>query len=619
MNSLNSINGIGVVSTPITKKRTVTNLEEKALVRLGEPRPRPRKPLTKFTTTSPNPNLSDSHLIPAYRTTARESLPIVTKEEKKKLNISPTTGVLENSSSLRARHRLLKRKTIHSSLEDLRYTKNLSCESRKSIPLPSRDTHQYQVRYHDGSRSVTRVPASGNSQRVNENLLWRHSTVQTDAIIDADKDGGSGDKRNSFIDDDDNISNQNTFQSSRNIAQNNVEEEDNLANLSAENDLLKRKIEKERRKSIFYQIISTFVFTALRARSQRLDEIDELVQQKRVECAARMILHHLLLNSWKMTKGQVAAISTENAQLHKTIDNQSLQLTIVRKMQSMEKEKTSTVFKEYEKIKRNYGGTIKENETLKEEYSNVLEEKSSLEWSLKSLSDENTRLNTDLRIRLEKKEMQVRSMELDRMRAEKFSRENEDLAKEANISKSQIKELASQKKHWQEKAMEWESKCYEQQLEMENREKAYEKLLDEKKEVSKENEILALSKSKLEKAVDEAKVKLEESTTERKALQLSCNECKDQLEDLEDQVQYLQSTLRRYKRENAEIRQKLYDCTLKNVHKRRVWGAALYFIVSPFEAFKRFYFGTPEQSRERSSCGRSCSGMLDSDSKSSAI
>ncbi|CAL8109583.1 unnamed protein product [Orchesella dallaii] len=612
MNSLNNINGIGVVNTPITKRRMATELEEQALVRIGLPRPRPRKPLSKFTTTvSPNPNLWDSHQIPAYRTFGKESLPIVSAAEKKSLNISPITGVLQNSSSLRTRHLLLKRKTIHRSLEDLRCTQNLSNGSRKSIPLSLRDT-QYQTR----SSSVTGFSSPKESSS-RMNLYQRHSTVQTDNIIDADKDGGSGDKRNSFDDDDNNISNQNSCEPTepvQNRAENNVEE-DNIVNLSAENDLLKRKIEEERKKNIFYQIVSAFVFAALKARSKKLDEVDEILQQRKEECAARMILHHLLLNSWKMTKGQVNAISSENTQLHKTIDNQSLQLTVVRKMQSMEKEKTSSVFKEYEKIKRNYGGTMKENETLKQEYAKVLEEKRSLEWSLKSLSDENTRLNTDLRIRLEKKEMQVRSMELDRMRAEKFSRENEGLEKEANISKSQIKDLATQKAHWQEKAIECESKCYELQLEMEQREKAYEKLLKDKKEVSMEKEILALSKSKLEKAVGEAKAKLEESTSERKALQLSCTECKDQLEDLEDQVQYLQTTLRRYKKENAEIRQKLYDCTLKNIQKRRVWGAALYFLVSPFEAFKRFYFGTPEQPRENSG-GNRRSRMLDSDRKS---
>lgn len=44
-----------------------------------------------------------------------------------------------------------------------------------------------------------------------------------------------------------------------------------------------------------------------------------------------------------------------------------------------------------------------------------------------------------------------------------------------------------------------------------------------------------------------------------------------------------------------EIREKLYDCTLRNVKRRRVWGAALYFIVNPIEAFKRLYFGPPPE------------------------
>jgi len=71
-----------------------------------------------------------------------------------------------------------------------------------------------------------------------------------------------------------------------------------------------------------------------------------------------------------------------------------------------------------------------------------------------------------------------------------------------------------------------------------------------------------------------------------------------------------------FRREKEEIRQKLYDCTLKNVQKRRRWGAALYFLVSPIEAFKRFYFGTPEQPRESFGGGGRRSEILASDSES---
>lgn len=55
------------------------------------------------------------------------------------------------------------------------------------------------------------------------------------------------------------------------------------------------------------------------------------------------------------------------------------------------------------------------------------------------------------------------------------------------------------------------------------------------------------SKHKLEKAVEEAQVKLVESITQKKTLEKSYNECREELEDLEDQVEYLQSALKQYK------------------------------------------------------------------------
>lgn len=70
-----------------------------------------------------------------------------------------------------------------------------------------------------------------------------------------------------------------------------------------------------------------------------------------------------------------------------------------------------------------------------QEYVKVLEEKRSLEKHLGNLSEENARLNVMLQKRLDKKEMQLRSMELDRFRADKFSRENEQLAKEVRLKK----------------------------------------------------------------------------------------------------------------------------------------------------------------------------------------
>lgn len=47
------------------------------------------------------------------------------------------------------------------------------------------------------------------------------------------------------------------------------------------------------------------------------------------------------------------------------IDNQSLQLNVIRKMQSIEKDKATSALRDYNEVKRDYCQTIKENEMIK--------------------------------------------------------------------------------------------------------------------------------------------------------------------------------------------------------------------------------------------------------------
>lgn len=64
--------------------------------------------------------------------------------------------------------------------------------------------------------------------------------------------------------------------------------------------------------------------------------------------------------------------------------------------------------------------------------------------------------------------------------------------RQTELARMQIKELVIQQTHWQEKAMSYESKCFELKQEMESKEKVFAQTLHEKVDVSKENEILTL-------------------------------------------------------------------------------------------------------------------------------
>lgn len=348
-------------STSIKKISASNELKERFLTQINEPlqsKPRPRNLLSKFTITSPNPSQSCLNLIPAYRTCVQESLPILSPEDKKKMNISSFSGLLfhNNCSSpqesisnfsadgLKTRKCLLEKKTIHRSLEDLRRASTNKCNlsfddppttssfrSRNSIPFCSGDSFSTQRHVNTRKESYIREAGNGMMKKSSQaspisplcQQRRMNSLVQTDNIINTNEErmkkdgvvvnGGGGGTCYSATGGSNSIVN--IFD--------NVEEkvvEGNLRSLSIENELLKRRIKEERRKCIFYRIVNAFAFEALRRRSQRLVQIEENLVERKVECAARVILHHLLLNSWKMTKGQVTAISVENAQMHKTVN-----------------------------------------------------------------------------------------------------------------------------------------------------------------------------------------------------------------------------------------------------------------------------------------------------------
>lgn len=329
------------LSTTTKKLGSSQGLQDRVLAQLSESlqtRARPRNPLSKFTITAPNNSPSYLSPIPAYRTFAYESLPIVSPEDQKKLNIFPVTGIppynssgtdqtRSNSSkeSLKTRRCLLQKKTIHRSLEDLRIASKKRnhhdpplSQPRRKVPLCSSESMSQkqgqQQSQGDGNQklflasSLPPPPPSPLCQKKEMSFqTGTDSIVNTkDVSVASFIDGGCG-AGGDFI----------TAMSNQTNEE--MAAEGNIRNLSVENDLLRKRIRDEKRRCTLYRVANAFVFEAMRKRSRLLDQVEDNLLKRREECAARIILHHLLLNSWRTTKGQVTAITVENTQMHKTV------------------------------------------------------------------------------------------------------------------------------------------------------------------------------------------------------------------------------------------------------------------------------------------------------------
>lgn len=86
-----------------------------------------------------------------------------------------------------------------------------------------------------------------------------------------------------------------------------------------ENEFLVRSVDKERKKCIMTKLALAFVFRALRKRDHNLADIESRLLGKQQECAARLILHHMLLNSWRVAQRDLKDATVENSHLHKTV------------------------------------------------------------------------------------------------------------------------------------------------------------------------------------------------------------------------------------------------------------------------------------------------------------
>lgn len=89
--------------------------------------------------------------------------------------------------------------------------------------------------------------------------------------------------------------------------------------LTEENMMLIADVEKIRRKKLLFKIAGYFSLAAFRSQRLALEEVRVVKDAKTMGAAARMILHNLLLNSWRNNNKELKSVLEDNAQLNKTV------------------------------------------------------------------------------------------------------------------------------------------------------------------------------------------------------------------------------------------------------------------------------------------------------------
>ena len=100
--------------------------------------------------------------------------------------------------------------------------------------------------------------------------------------------------------------------SSRNMNMSNLS---GSAAIAADSTALYQYIAEEKHKILLRKAVTTLVYGALKKQSHRVLQLETLRQRKTEESAARLILHSLLLNSWRTARLELDRLSKENAQL----------------------------------------------------------------------------------------------------------------------------------------------------------------------------------------------------------------------------------------------------------------------------------------------------------------
>jgi len=358
------------------------------------------------------------------------------------------------------------------------------------------------------------------------------------------------------------------------------------SSVNINNETLLKALDSERKKIVMNKVVCAFLSSGLQRRKNTIVQMEDHITVKTQECAARLILHHLLLNSWRHVQHDVERLSNENLQLQKSSENLSLQLRVVRHLQNSDKEKILDKTHEINALKTDILKMSKEKVQYAAETEKIEGELNELQYKVELLNEEKYEIQKRMKSVAEKNEMLAQSLELEKKHSDQREGENFDLKRQANELKKQTRELTAQSTQWQERARSFESEVWELKMHLETRDKSIAQLQSSCNVLQKQNKEITTEKLQLESKLLKTKEKLENTVIEKRRVEEEIGEMVAQLETKAEVVSHLEKELQAKKQEHSSILKELYKFKLQNVRRRRVWGNTLYYVFSPIYAFR---------------------------------
>ncbi|CAL8096556.1 unnamed protein product [Orchesella dallaii] len=202
--------------------------------------------------------------------------------------------------------------------------------------------------------------------------------------------------------------------------------------LVEENKHLTNTIQKTKRKLLVTKIATCFALEALKRRGKVIKKLETLNFEKKQQCAARLILHSLLLNSWRNTRRDLDLRLDDNAELRKSVENFTLQVQVLRHVQSNEKQKSQEKTNLIQHMNDELKIIKEENQIMRKEIEKMENELNSLQASTQNLTDENALLKREITSMIDRKDVLTQSLERERMKSDVFEKENKSMKETVN-------------------------------------------------------------------------------------------------------------------------------------------------------------------------------------------
>ncbi|ODM93958.1 Major antigen [Orchesella cincta] len=228
-----------------------------------------------------------------------------------------------------------------------------------------------------------------------------------------------------------------------------------------------------------------------------------------------------------------------------------------------------------------------ENHIMRKEIEKMENKLNSLQASTQNLTEENTVLKREITGMIDRKDALTQSLERERVKSDIFEKENKTMKETVMTIDAQLKESSEQRTHWQERARCSESQVWELQLHLESREDSIKELTKECDALRDEKMQLIDLKSKLKSNLDKTAVTLKVLGEKNEELKETFEAVKAERDAKAETLHALEEILEKTKNEFTEVEKELLSFKLQNVRRRREWGNALYFIVSPMDAMKK--------------------------------